>query len=170
MDLLRVGKIVNTQGIKGELRVIAITDFPADRFAAGKTLYVGTSAAEAQPVTVVNARPHKQFILVQLANYDTIDAVLGFKGQTLYAAATDEPPLADGEYYYHQIIGLQVIDEESGEDLGQVQEILSPGANDVWVVTKPNTPDLLLPYIPPVVHKIDLPAGKVYVTLMEGMR
>lgn len=170
-ELFRVGEIVNTQGIKGEVRVLAITDFPEERFKAGSTLHVGQNPeTAAATLTVESARPHKQFILLKFTGLDSINDVEPLKGQTLYVTDAERSDLADGEFYYRQIVGLTVIDEESGEDLGTIKEILSPGANDVWVVGQPGTPDLLLPYIPQVVHRVDLNAGKVYVTLMEGMR
>lgn len=170
-QLFRVGEIVNTQGIKGEVRVLTVTDFPEERFQPGSQLVVGQSAATAAtPVTVESARPHKQFILLKFVGIDSINDAEPLKKQTLFVSDAEQGDLAEGEFYYRQIIGLTVLEEETGEELGTVREILSPGANDVWVVAKPGTPDLLIPYIPQVVHRVDLAAGKVYVELMEGMR
>ena len=70
--------------------------------------------------------------------------------------------------YYHEIIGLSVIDEKD-EVIGKVQEILSPGANDVWVVKRPGKKDFLLPYIEPVVKEINVAEGFVKVELLEGL-
>ena len=71
-------------------------------------------------------------------------------------------------YYYHQIIGLDVVDE-NGNSLGEIKEILSPGANDVWVVKRKQKNDLLLPVIDEVIKDVDLAAGKVHVELLEGL-
>ncbi len=75
--------------------------------------------------------------------------------------------LSDGEFYYHQIIGLPVY--ENDVLIGKIKEILQPGANDVWVVKRKGKRDLLLPYIPPVVKKVDLAEQRVEVELLEGL-
>ena len=75
--------------------------------------------------------------------------------------------LDEGEFYYHEIIGLDVY--ENDQLIGQVSEILQPGANDVWVVKRKGKRDLLLPYIPPVVLNVDLQAKRVDVEIMEGL-
>ena len=79
----------------------------------------------------------------------------------------DLTDLDDGEFYYHEIIGLDVY--EGNTLIGQVKEILQPGANDVWVVKRKGKKDLLLPYIPPVVLDVDVAAGRIEVELMEGL-
>ena len=80
----------------------------------------------------------------------------------------DQAELAEGEYYYHQIIGLKVVTTE-GRELGKIKEILAPGANDVWVVQRPKQSDLLLPVIDDVVKQVDLDGGYVEVELLEGL-
>lgn len=75
--------------------------------------------------------------------------------------------LEDGEFYYHEIIGLDVY--ENDILIGQVKEILQPGANDVWVVKRKGKKDLLLPYIPSVILKVDVPNGRIDVTVLEGL-
>ena len=76
--------------------------------------------------------------------------------------------MTENEYYYHEIIGLKVIDENEKE-LGKIKEILSPGANDVWVIQRPKKKDALIPYIDSVVQEVDLENGLVRVTLLEGL-
>ena len=76
--------------------------------------------------------------------------------------------LRPGEYYYHQIVGLDAVTVD-GENLGKIKEILSPGANDVWVVARPGKSDLLLPKIDQVIKRVDLDQGEVIVELMEGL-
>ncbi len=76
--------------------------------------------------------------------------------------------LPDGEFYYHEIVGCTVVTEE-GETLGEITEILSPGANDVWVVKRPKGKPLLLPYIDDVILDVDVEGKKVTARLMEGL-
>lgn len=169
----KVGTIVNTHGIRGELRVVATTDFPEQRFKKGSQLALFKNEQDAKPVgtiTINSARQHKGFILITLAGYDNINDVLKYKGMVLKVADENlsDNDLDDGQYYYHQIIGLKVVNE-NGEELGTIKEILAPGANDVWVVSRPEKDDLLLPVIDQVVKKIDIAAGQVTVELMEGL-
>ena len=96
-----------------------------------------------------------------------INDVEKYKGCSLKIAEENLTDLDDGEFYYHEIIGLDVY--EGNTLIGQVKEILQPGANDVWVVKRKGKKDLLLPYIPPVVLDVDVAAGRIEVELMEGL-
>ncbi len=167
MDFYNVGKIVNTHGIRGDVRVMPTTDFVAERFAKGQDLYL-QQAGEPLKLTVESARQHKGFILVKFVGYDNINDVQAFRDHELMVSGKDQQPLEDGQYYYHQIIGLSVKTVD-GEELGTIEEILSPGANDVWVVQRDGKKDLLLPVIDDVVKDVDLDAGEVTVELMEGL-
>ncbi|MBT9672852.1 ribosome maturation factor RimM [Secundilactobacillus kimchicus] len=168
-----VGKIVNTHGIRGELRIVSTTDFPEERFKKGSQLAVFKTESDSSPlqsVTVASARQHKGFTLLTFKGYDDINAVLPFKGTVLKVdeAQLTDNDLSDGEYYYHQIIGLTVVDQ-AGNKIGTVKEIMAPGANDVWVVSRPGQSELLLPVIKQVVKKVDLENQQVVVELMEGL-
>lgn len=76
--------------------------------------------------------------------------------------------LPENEFYLHEIIGLNVIDED-GEEIGKIKEVLSPGANDVWVIQRVQQKDLLIPYIEEVVKKVDIANGVVTIHIMEGL-
>ncbi|WP_283594216.1 ribosome maturation factor RimM [Limosilactobacillus galli] len=167
MDFYNVGKVVNTHGIRGDVRVMPTTDFVAERFAKGQDLYL-QQAGEPLKLIVESARQHKGFILVKFVGYDNINDVQAFRDHELMVSGKDQQPLEDGQYYYHQIIGLSVKTVD-GEELGTIKEILSPGANDVWVVQRDGKKDLLLPVIDDVVKDVDLDAGEVTVELMEGL-
>ena len=89
------------------------------------------------------------------------------RGCTLKVAEENLSDLDDGEFYYHEIIGLDVY--ENDVLIGQVKEILQPGANDVWVVKRKGKRDLLLPYIPPVVLNVDVAGNRIDVDVLEGL-
>jgi 16S rRNA processing protein RimM len=167
LDFFNVGKIVNTHSIRGEVRVMPTTDFVKERFAAGHRLYLDMKEGPLK-LTVERARQHKGFLLVKFAGYDNINDVLNFRDHELMVTEKDQQPLEDGQYYYRQIIGLTVKTLE-GEELGTIKEIMAPGANDVWVVDRPDKADLLLPVIDDVVKKVDLENHQVLVELMEGL-
>ena len=166
--LYNVAKIVNTHGIRGELKLVAQTDFPDVRFGKGSVLVLVGPAGVEREVTVETGRPQKNVWLVKFREFADINAAEKVKGWEVKIREEDLVELEEGEFYYHEIIGCRVFTEE-GEDLGTVKEILTPGANDVWVVEMPNGKELLLPYIDEVVLAVDVDAGKVTVRLMEGL-
>ena len=154
MNYFNVGKIVNTQGLQGEMRVLSVTDFAEERFKKGAELALFDEKDRfVQTVTIASHRKHKNFDII--------------KGFSLKVAEEDLTDLEDGEFYYHEIIGLDVY--ENDQLIGQIKEILQPGANDVWVVKRKGKRDLLLPYIPPVVLNIDIPGNRVDVEILEGL-
>ncbi len=164
-----VGKIVNTHGIRGEVRVMATTDFPTERFQPGNKLYVKPKG-QTKALTVKTHRLHKNFNLLSFVELPDLTAVEQLKGQTLYVAEADQQELgADDGFYYRDIIGLKIVEQTSGADLGTVKEILSPGANDVWVVARTGKKDWYLPYIKPVVLDVNLAAKQAIIDLPEGL-
>lgn len=164
-----VGKIVNTHGLRGELKILPTTDFPDERFQKGSELFIEhPQLAERLPVTVASAKPHKNTYLLKLKQYDHIQDVEKFKGGLLKVSSRHLRELPPGEYYYHEIIGCKVFTEK-GEELGVIEEILSPGANDVWVVKRPQGKPVLIPYIDDVVKQVDITEKRVTIHLMEGL-
>ena len=96
-----------------------------------------------------------------------INDIEKYRDFTLKVAEEDLLDLDEGEFYYHEIIGLNVYEQDIL--IGTIKEILQPGANDVWVVKRKGKRDLLLPYIPPVVLNIDLENSRVDVEIPEGL-
>ncbi|MMZ62814.1 Ribosome maturation factor RimM [compost metagenome] len=107
-------------------------------------------------------------VIVKFKEYGNINDVEKYKGSMLKITADRQGELGQDEFYFHQIVGCEVFTEE-GELLGTIKEILTPGANDVWVVKQKNGKDLLLPYIEEVVLQVDVSEKRVTVRLMEGL-
>ncbi|MFC6182015.1 ribosome maturation factor RimM [Lactiplantibacillus daowaiensis] len=172
MDYYRVGTLVNTHGIRGEVKVVVITDFPEKRFAKGQELMLfkdEDATTGGITVTVMKSREQKGLFFLTFKGLENINDVEKYKGWTIKVAAETLHDLPAGEYYYHQIVGLNVVTVD-GTALGKVKEILSPGANDVWVVQRDHgQSDVLLPKIPQVIKNVDLDTGVVTVELMEGL-
>ncbi|MFD2760366.1 ribosome maturation factor RimM [Lentibacillus juripiscarius] len=162
-----VGKIVNTHGVRGEVKVKRITDFD-DRFAIGNRLILEKENGQALELEVDGHRIHKGFDLIQFKDYDNINDVERFKGQFLKISEDQLTELSEDEFYYHEIIGCSVY-LTNGSYLGSIKEILSPGANDVWVVEREKGKDVLIPYIEEVVKEVDVSAEKVVIEPMEGL-
>lgn len=165
-----VGKIVNTHGVRGELKVVPQTDFPDIRFAKGSKLYVHKDRENHYvPLTVETSRLHKNVYIVKFSGLNEMNEAEKYKGSMLKVTAEDLVDLEDDEYYYHEIIGCQVVTDED-EELGTITEILSPGANDVWVITPENGKSILIPVIDDVLLHVDVQNKLVKIHLLEGIR
>lgn len=165
--LVTVGKVVNSHGIRGELKIVPETDFP-ERFDVGNSLIIVDSQNKQTPVTVKTSRLHKNVFIVLFDQFSNINDVEKYKGSLLKIEAKNQKPLEEGEYYYHEIIGCKVVTEEE-QELGLVSEVLTPGANDVWVVSLPKGKQLLIPVIDDVILKVDIPNKTIRIHLMEGL-
>ena len=168
MNYYQVGKIINTHGIRGEVRVLSTSDFTDERFMPGNALYLFDKGELVKEVIVKTHRKHKQFDLLSFEKLEDINLIEGFKGFDIKISEDQQQDLEDGSDYYHQIIGLDAVNLE-GEKIGKISEILAPGANDVWVVKRKGKKELLLPVIDDVIKKVDLEQGLVVVDLLEGL-
>ena len=168
MNYFNVGKIVNTHGLQGEMRVLSVTDFAEERFKKGNRLALFDKKDQfVMDVEIASHRKVKNFDIIKFKGMYHINDIEKFRDFSLKVAEEDLSDLEDGEFYYHEIIGLEVY--ENDVLLGTIKEILQPGANDVWVVKRKGKRDLLLPYIPPVVLGIDIEQGRVDVEIPEGL-
>ncbi|KTF21022.1 MULTISPECIES: ribosome maturation factor RimM [Streptococcus] len=168
MNYFNVGKIVNTQGLQGEMRVLSVTDFAEERFKKGNRLALFDKKDQfVMDVEIASHRKVKNFDIIKFKGMYHINDIEKYRDFSLKVAEEDLTDLEDGEFYYHEIIGLEVY--ENDLLLGTIKEILQPGANDVWVVKRKGKRDLLLPYIPPVVLGIDIEQGRVDVEIPEGL-
>lgn len=168
MNYFNVGKIVNTQGLQGEMRVLSVTDFAEERFKKSNTLALFDKKDQfVMDVEIASHRKVKNFDIIKFKGMYHINDIEKFRDFTLKVREEDLTDLEDGEFYYHEIIGLEVY--ENDILLGTIKEILQPGANDVWVVKRKGKRDLLLPYIPTVVLGIDIEQGRVDVEIPEGL-
>lgn len=165
---IAVGHIVAPHGIRGEVKVELMTDFP-ERYRPGARLYLGDLAGTAvTPVQVTAARPHKNAMLVKLATVPDRNAAELLRDHYLLIPETQIMPLGEHENYVHDLVGLEVV-TAGGERLGVLTEILFTRANDVYVVAGP-AGELLLPALRDVVLQVDLAARRMTVALPEGLR
>ncbi|AEJ22988.1 16S rRNA-processing protein RimM [Weissella koreensis KACC 15510] len=165
MSLYKVGTIVNTHGIKGEVRVISTTDFSTERFVPGNKMVIG--AKNNVEVEIATVRNHKQFILLSFKDLQNINFIEKYKGMDLMVDDTQIPVLDQNEYFYHDIVGLSIINNEDQSVIGTVKEILELPANDVWVIQRKQGSDLLIPFTEQVVKEINLDDKTAKVVLLE---
>jgi len=163
-EFLVVGKLTHTHGIRGEILMLVWTDFP-ERLVPGVTLYVGPRR---EPLELVSRRTHAKGLLVSFAGYQSRELAARLTNHLVHVKASDRPPLPPGEYYHHQLLGLSVIDD-TGRELGCVEQILTTGANDVYLVRSSSGKEVLLPAIQSVVLEIDLEKRQIRVHLLPGL-
>ena len=161
---LTVGFLRRPHGVSGEIIMDIHTDFPG-RLRAGTKVLVGEAH---KPMRFASVRPNGTSLLVAFRGVDTPETVGALRNTWVYVTAADRPPLPDGKLYQHQILGLRVVTDEERE-LGRLSEIISTGANDVYVVKSDDGREILLPAIPDVILGYDLAAGVVRVHLLEGL-
>jgi len=147
---------------------LSVTDFAEERFKKGNALALFDKKDQfVMDVEIASHRKVKNFDIIKFKGMYHINDIEKFRDFNLKVREEDLTDLEDGEFYYHEIIGLEVY--ENDLLLGTIKEILQPGANDVWVVKRKGKRDLLLPYIPPVVLGIDIEQGRVDVDIPEGL-
>lgn len=163
-QFLAIGRVVGAFGLQGEVKVEILTDFP-ERFGLLEVVYLGDPPT---PVALEGVRPHKQLVILKLAGYDDRTSAETLRGQEILIPTSEAMPLEEGEYYVHEIEGLDVWTTE-GEFLGVVDEVLFTGGNDVYVVRTPEGREVLLPAIEDVIREVDLEHGRMIVTLLDGL-
>lgn len=166
-DLLQVGVITSTHGLKGEVKVFPTTD-DAKRFRSLKQVILD-DGKEKRELTVVGVRFFKNLVILKFKEFDNINDVERYRRAGLYVTRENAQPLGENEYYIADLIGLSAISDE-GEELGTIADVLQTGANDVYVIRKENTPDLLVPAIRDCVKSVDLEAGRMTLHLLPGLR
>lgn len=140
-----------------------LSDFP-DRFAGLESVYIGRMH---QPYEVEWTRRHRNQVLLKLTGVETPEQAGALRGALVFVPAAEAVALAEGQYYWHQIIGLDV-QTSDGRHLGRISDILRTGSNDVYVVPS-GRQELLIPAIEDVVKEIDLQRRRMIVEPMPGM-
>ena len=147
---MAVGRLRRTHGIKGEILFEMTTEQP-ENIKPGRQFFVGERKV---PVTVVSIRQTDKLWLIAFEGFNTNESVEIFRNQTMFADAAQLLPLPDGRFYHHEVIGMNVEDEQHAP-LGVVTEILVTGANDVYIVKTLDDSEMLIPAVKAVVRKID---------------
>jgi 16S rRNA processing protein RimM len=160
-EFLIVGHILAPWGIKGEVKVEVVTDFP-ERFAPRKVVYLNNRQLE-----IESCRPHKQHLVVKLATIDSVDDAEKLRGQDLTIPRSELYHLPEGQYYAFQLIGLDVVTTE-GKRVGRISDIMTTASNDVYIV-EGKKGEILIPAIEDVVKSIDLKKGRMVIEAIKGL-
>lgn len=163
---LEIGQIVNTFGIKGMVKVMPFTE-NIERFSKMKTVYV-KNKKENKKYEIEEVKYHKNMVLIKFKGIENPEQADLLRQSYLLVDRADEEPLEEGTYYIVDMIGLEVYTDE-GELLGILEDIFNTGSNDIYVVKNELGKQILLPSIPDVIKKIDMPNKKVIVHLLPGL-
>ena len=165
-DMLRVGVITTTHGIRGEVKVFPTTGSPK-RFEEIERVVLASKKDELE-LEIERVRYFKNFVILKFKGIDNINDIEMYKGAELYVDRAHGDKLEEGEYYIADIIGLKVFDE-AGELLGEVSDVIETGANDVYAVRRKGKKDLLIPAIKSCILSVDIEEGKMTVRLLDGL-
>lgn len=166
-ELLQVGVITTTHGVRGEVKVFPTTDDPA-RFKKLKDVILDNGKVK-KDLEIESVKFFKNMVILKFKGLDNINDVERFRQAKLFVTRENAVELEEDEYFIADLIGIKVT-SDGGEELGIIKDVLQTGANDVYVIEKENTPDLLVPAIHDCVLAVDVEAQTMTVHLLDGLR
>ncbi|MDO4942489.1 MAG: ribosome maturation factor RimM [Lachnospiraceae bacterium] len=165
-DILRVGVITTTHGLRGEVKVFPTTDDPK-RFKKLKEVLLDTGK-ERRKMAVQSCRFQKNLVILKFKGLDNINDVEQYKKCDLYVSRKNAVKLEENENFIVDLIGLKVVLED-GTEFGVMKDVLQTGANDVYIVETLEGREVLLPAIPECILDVDLDAETMTIHLMKGL-
>lgn len=165
-NLLRVGVISSTHGVKGEVKVFPTTDDPA-RFKSLKKVMLDTGR-EHMDLEIQGVKFFKNMVILKFKGFDSIDEIEKYKGKDLLISRDQAVKLGPDENFIIDLIGLRVV-TEGGAEFGTLTDVIKTGANDVYEVRTGEGKDVLLPAIKECVLGVDLEEGIITVHIMDGL-
>ncbi len=164
MDYTIIGKIINTHGIKGDLKVYPLTD-SLDRFFDLEKVYIGE---EKEVALIKEVKVHKGLALLRFKDLENINDVERFKDHYIYVDDLNKVKLEKDHYFISDLIDCKVILED-GSEVGNVSDVLQGGANDVYVITNKDKKEFLIPAVFEFIKKVDIQNKVIVIDPIEGM-
>ena len=165
-EMLRVGVITTTHGVRGEVKVYPTTD-DAERFLELEEIWLDTGK-ERLPLKIQNVKFFKNMVILKFEGYDNINQIEMYRGKELWIRRDQAVELKENEYFIADLVGLTVIDDEEMV-LGTLTDVIQTGANDVYAVKLENGKEVLIPAIRQCILKVDLEAGMMKVHVLPGL-
>ena len=165
-SLLRVGVIANTHGIRGEVKVYPTTD-DINRFKTLKHVILDTKK-EKKDLTITGVKFFKQTVILKFKEFDNINDIERYKGCDLFVTRENAVPLEENEFFITDLIDCKVLTDE-GEELGQLTDVMTTGANDVYIVETKEGKEILLPYIEDCIKSIDIENKTIIAHILPGL-
>lgn len=166
-QFFQVGIISSTHGIKGEVKVFPTTD-DVKRFKKNTELLLDIKKGDMIPLKVSSVKFFKQFVILKFDGYDSINDIERYKGCSLFVTRDNAVKLQKNEYFIADLIGVKVYDEFDSY-IGELKEVYETGANDVYIISRKDMDDLLIPAIKQCILDVDIENGVMKVHLLEGL-
>lgn len=165
-DMLQVGVITQTHGVRGEVKVFPTTD-DVNRFKKLKQVILDTGK-ETMPLEIQSVKFFKQFVILKFKGIDNINDIEKYKRCPLYVTREHAVPLEEDEYFIADMIGMEVCTED-GSVFGKLKDVIETGANDVYVIESAKHGEVLVPAIKECVRSVDIEKGQMMIHLMDGL-
>lgn len=165
-DLLQVGVITTTHGIRGEVKVYPTTD-DAHRFDYLESVLLDTGK-ELCELEIQRVKYFKQFVILKFRDVDNINDIEPYKGKSLYVTRDFAVPLEENEYYIADLIDMDVFLEDRSL-FGTLKDVMETGANDVYVIHTTDKKEVLVPAIKDCVKEVDVEQNKMIIHLLKGL-
>ncbi len=167
LEYLIVGQLVNTHGVKGELKATAQTDDP-QRFKKLKWVYIDKNGS-LEKYNISDVKFFKQFVIIKFEGIESIEEAEKLKGFYIKVDRANAIKLPKNSFFITDIIGLKVYDNENNQLLGELKDVIQTGSNDVYVVRDSESKEILIPALKSVVKEISIEEGKISVILPKGL-
>ena len=165
-DMLQVGAITQTHGVRGEVKVFPTTD-DVNRFKKLKQVILDTGK-ETMPLEIQSVKFFKQFVILKFKGIDNINDIEKYKRCSLYVTREHAVPLEEDEYFIADMIGMEVCTED-GNIFGTLKDVIETGANDVYVIENAEHGEVLVPAIKECIRSVDIEKGQMMIHLMDGL-
>ena len=162
---LAIGKVLKPWGLKGAVKLYSYAESPESFLRISEFTVEGEHGEVV--LSIEDARQHKKAVLVKFKGRDRIEDVEELIGLTLYVDKEELPPLEEGEYYWYQLIGMEVC-TDTGKPVGTLEKILDTGSHDVYVVRK-GEHETLIPAVRDVIQKVDVAGKRMIIQAVEGL-
>ena len=165
-DMLQVGVITQTHGVRGEVKVFPTTD-DVNRFKKLKQVILDTGK-ETMPLEIQSVKFFKQFVILKFKGIDNINDIEKYKRCSLYVTREHAVPLEEDEYFIADMIGMEVCTED-GNIFGTLKDVIETGANEVYVIENAEHGEVLVPAIKECIRSVDIEKGQMMIHLMDGL-
>jgi len=165
-DYFEIGKIVNTVGVAGEIKVFPTTD-DIRRYDLLDTVRIILRGVEFEK-TIERVRYHKNLVMIKLEGIDTVEAANALRDGIIVVERSQALPLSENEYYQKDLIGMTV-KSAGGDVLGRLADVITTGANDVYIIKREVKKDLLIPAITDCIIDVNVAEKTMTVKLLEGL-
>ena len=166
-DLITIGVIQKPRGVKGEVKVLPTTDHP-ERFSLLRRVFLASPAGQRRKAFLKEVRFSQGSVFLRLESFTTPESVEEFRGWEIQIPRDEALPLAEGEYYIFDLVGLEVYTVE-GDLVGSVADVKLITGNDLLQVSSPEGREILIPFVGEFVKDVDLEAGKIVIEPIEGL-